>query len=218
MSGKPKSDPVLEALLDFGGGKVKALCESRLAGGTDAYEVFQELTRALERIGEGYEGKGAVRYFESDLIVSGANMKRAVPLLRPKFKGDVEARGKVVIGTVRGDVHDIGRSILAVLFEANGFEVIDLGKDVDKDVFVEKVRSEEPDVLALSALLTSTSPYIAEVVRALEREGLRDRVKVAVGGRAVTKEFAKEVGADVYARDAVAGVKKCVSLVGAGSK
>ncbi len=197
---------------------MKKYCEARLAEGTGAYEVFQELTRGLDEIGKGYESKRSKRYFESDLIVSGANMKRAVALLRPKFKGGVKARGKVVIGTVKGDVHDIGRSILAVLFEANGFEVIDLGKDVDKDVFVEKVRSEEPDVLALSALLTSTSPYIAEVIRALEREGLRDKVKVAVGGRAVTTEFAREVRADVYARDAVAGVKECVSLVGAGSK
>lgn len=206
----------LEALLDFKGRKVKEFCLQRLERGEKAYDILQELNRGLEEIGRGYEDKEFRRYFESDLIVSGANMKRAVELLRPHLSkgGRAERKGKVLLGTVKGDVHDIGKTVLSILLQSSGFEVVDLGVDVDKETFVKGVREHEPQVVGMSALLTSTAPYMEEVMRELEREGVRGKVKVIVGGRAVTEEFARRIGADAYGRDAVEGVKKCLELVG----
>ncbi len=215
MSKKEKLKQMLEILLDFKGTKIKDYCEKRLEEGTSAYEVFQELTKGLDEIGRGYENKDFKRYFDSDLIVCGANMKKAVEFLRPQFKKDVKKKGKVLIGTVKGDVHDIGKSILSILLESGGFEIIDLGKDVDKNSFVEKFKETNPDILGMSALLSSTAPYMEEVVNALEKEGLRKKIKIIVGGRAVTQEYADKIGADAYAKDAIEGVEKCLLLMGA---
>ncbi|MEM2866202.1 MAG: cobalamin-dependent protein [Candidatus Hadarchaeales archaeon] len=206
----------LEALLDFKGKKVKEFCLQRLGRGEKAYDILQELNQGLEEIGKGYENKEFRRYFESDLIVSGANMKRAVELLRPHLSGGERTvkRGRILLGTVKGDVHDIGKTVLSILLQSSGFEVVDLGVDVDKGAFVKGVKEHHPQLVGMSALLTSTAPYMEEVVGELVREGVRERVKVIVGGRAVTEEFARRIGADAYARDAVEGVKKCLELVG----
>ncbi len=206
----------LEALLDFKGKKVKDFCLRRLERGERAYDILQELNRGLEEIGRGYENKEFRRYFDSDLIVSGANMKRAVELLRPHLSGGErrEKRGKILLGTVKGDVHDIGKTVFSILLQSSGFEVVDLGVNVDKEAFVRGVREHEPQLVGMSALLTSTAPYMEEVMDELVKEGMREKVRVIVGGRAVTEEFARKIGADAYARDAVEGVKKCLELVG----
>ncbi len=208
---------VLEALLDFKGEKIRDFCERKLGEGTSAYEILQELNRGLDEIGKGYENKEFRRYFESDLIVSGANMRRAIEILKPELekeaRKETKRRGKVLIGTVKGDVHDIGKTIAGIVLQSNGFEIIDLGTDVDKATFVNKVRELKPDIVGMSALLSSTVPYMGEVIKALEAEGLRNRVKVIVGGRAVSKEFAERIGADAYAEDAIDGLKKCISLM-----
>jgi len=205
----------LEALLDFKGKKIREFCLKRLEGGKGAYEILEELNLGLEEIGKGYENKEFKRYFESDLIVAGANMKRAVELLRPHLagRGEERKRGKIVLGTVKGDVHDIGKTVLSILLQSNGFEVVDLGVNVDAETFVRGVREHQPQLLGMSALLTSTAPYMEEVIGALKEAGLRDRVKVIVGGRAVTEEFARRIGADAYGRDAVEGVRKCLELL-----
>jgi 5-methyltetrahydrofolate--homocysteine methyltransferase len=207
---------VVEALLDFRGKRVKEFCLRRLESGRKAYDILKELNQGLEEIGRGYESKEFKRYFESDLIVSGANMKRAVELLRPHLAGEErgEKRGKILLGTVKGDVHDIGKTVLSILLQSSGFEVVDLGVDVEGEAFVRGVREHRPQLVGMSALLTSTAPYMEEVVKALKGAGLRERVRVIVGGRAVTEEFARKIGADAYARDAVEGVKRCLELLG----
>jgi 5-methyltetrahydrofolate--homocysteine methyltransferase len=206
----------LEALLDFKGNKIREFCLKRLESGRGAYDILEELNRGLEEIGRGYESKEFKRYFESDLIVSGANMKRAVELLRPHLgkEGKGKGRGRILLGTVKGDVHDIGKTVLSILLQSSGFEVVDLGVNVDAETFVKGVREHRPQLVGMSALLTSTAPYMEEVMRALKEAGLRERVKVIVGGRAVTEEFARQIGADAYGRDAVEGVRKCLELLG----
>ena len=215
---------ILSLLLDFRGDKVKEFCERRIREGANPHAIFDELSAGLEVIGKGFEGTGPARYFTSDLIVSGRNMKRALGILRPHFspggeKGfPITGRGKglVVLGTVKGDVHDIGKMIFAVTLESNGFSCIDLGVDVDRETFADAVARHHPEILSLSALLTSTLPAMGEVLEELRRTGLRQQVKVIVGGHAVTEEFAREIGADAYGRDAVDGLRKCLSFTGAG--
>ena len=130
--------------------------------------IFSELSAGLDEIGKGFEGKGGTRYFTSDLIVSGRNMKRALEILRPHFPKGGKGRGLVILGTVKGDVHDIGKMIFAVTLESNGFSCIDLGVDVDRDLFAESVARHRPDILSLSALLSSTLPAMGEVLEELE--------------------------------------------------
>ena len=223
---------ILSILLDFKGERIREFCEQRIAEGADPHRIFGELSGGLEEIGRGFEGTGATRHFTSDLIVSGRNMKRALSILRPhisphggkSFQPDGEnpfpqggrGKGLVLLGTVKGDVHDIGKMIFAVTLEAAGYSCIDLGVDVDREVFAEAVARHQPDILSLSALLTSTLPAMREVIGELERRGLRPQVKVIVGGHPVTEEFARQIGADAYGKDAVDGLRKCLSFTGAG--
>lgn len=205
---------ILSILLDFKGERVKEFCETRIREGIAPHGIFAELSDGLDAIGKGFEGKGGTRYFTSDLIVSGRNMKRALEILRPHFPKGGKGRGLVILGTVKGDVHDIGKMIFSVTLESNGFSCIDLGVDVDRDLFTENVARHRPGILSLSALLSSTLPAMGEVIEELNRRGLRQGVKVIVGGHAVTEEFAREIGADAYGRDAIDGLKKCLSFVG----
>ncbi|HTY52547.1 MAG TPA: cobalamin-dependent protein [Methanomicrobiales archaeon] len=220
----PDPKEVLSLLLDFKGERIREFCRRRIAEGRDPHGIFDELSAGLDLIGKGFEGTGPTRYFTSDLIVSGRNMKRALEVLRPHFSPGGEGfpqpgrgRGLVLLGTVKGDVHDIGKMIFSVTLESNGFSCVDLGVDVDREVFADRVARDRPDILSLSALLSSTLPAMREVLEELGRRGLRDRVKVIVGGHAVTGEFAREIGADAYGRDAIDGLKKCLAFVRGGS-
>lgn len=203
---------LVDILLDFDGEKVVKYCEEELKKGTSPYDVFNELTRGLDEIGERYE-RG--RFFTSDLIVSGSNMKKAINILRKLFKKEAgPPKGKVLIGTVKGDVHDIGKNIFSIMLQTKGFEVIDLGVDVGEEVFLEAVDSTQPDILAMSALLTSTMSNMELVIEALKEKGLREAVKIIVGGRPINREYAEMIGADEYGKDAIEGVKKCLSMIG----
>ena len=207
---------ILSILLDFKGERVREFCERRIGDGVTPHEIFSELSAGLDEIGKGFEGSGRTRYFTSDLIVSGRNMKRALAILRPHFPKEGKGKGLVILGTVKGDVHDIGKMIFSVTLESNGFSCIDLGVDVDRNLFAESVARHKPDILSLSALLSSTLPAMGEVLEELGKRGLRQDVMVIVGGHAVTEELAREIGADAYGRDAIDGLKKCLSFIGAG--
>ena len=136
-------------------------------------------------------------------------MKRAIEILKPLLPPTKEGKGLVVIGTVAGDVHDIGKTIFAVTLESDGFFVIDAGVDVPGAKFVEAVRENTPDILAMSSLLTTTLPAMSEVIQGLTDAGLRDTVRVIVGGHAVTEGFARTIGADAYGRDCIDALRKC---------
>jgi len=213
MADDPAIDTTLShlvgVLLDFKGTKIRDYCQSKLDSGADPFTIFGELQAGLEEIGKGYEDKRFRRYFNSDLIVSGRNMKRAIEMIQPLLPPRHEGKGLVVIGTVAGDVHDIGKTIFAVTLESDGFFVIDTGVDVPCDRFIAAVRENTPDILAMSSLLTTTLPAMSEVMKGLTDAGLRETVRVIVGGHAVTEGFARTIGADAYGRDCIDGLRKC---------
>lgn len=215
MVGKVDLKTIINVLLDFRGEKIKKYCLDRLNQNIDPYEIFNELSQGLDKIGRGYENKEFQRYFTSDLIVSGKNMKDAIEILRSRLKKDegVKFRGKVILGTVKGDVHDIGKTIFAITLESNGFQVIDLGVDVDKKVFVEEVKKTDGEILGMSALLTTTVSYMERVVEELEKENVNRKVKVIIGGAAATEDFAKKLGV-TYGKDSIDGARKCLALIG----
>ena len=166
---------------------------------------------AMAEIGQRFE-KG--KAFVPQLLMASRAMKAALEIVKPLMAGDnADAKSRVVIGTVKGDLHDIGKNLVAAMLEGNGFEVVNLGIDITADAFVEAVREHKPDLLCLSALLTTTMDYMRKVIAALEAAGLRQQVKVMVGGAPVTQDFADEIGADGYADNANGAVAVAKRLI-----
>lgn len=185
-----------------------------LESGIDPNEVVDTFNEALQEVGIKYE-RG--EFFLSELIMAGCLAARITSILKPyMIKTERKTLGKAIFGTVKGDIHDIGKNIVTMMLEATGFEIIDLGVDVQKEKFSEVVTREKPYALCMSALLTSTMNEMKNVIDTLEENGLRDSVKIIVGGRPITREFADEIGADGYAKDAVEAVKVIKELVGKG--
>lgn len=170
---------------------------------------------AMGEVGQRFQDGKA---FVPQLLMAGRAMKAALELLKPMMTGaESTSKGKVVIGTVKGDLHDIGKNLVASMLEGSGFEVINIGIDVSAETFVEKVREMSPDILCMSALLTTTMTYMEEVIKALESAGLRDKVKIMVGGAPVSQHFADEIGADAYSDNANSAVAVARSLIKHGS-
>jgi 5-methyltetrahydrofolate--homocysteine methyltransferase len=194
---------------------VKSTVKKLLKTGTDPLHIVEEaLTRGIRIVGEKY-GRGEI--FLTELLMAAEAMKEGMNLIYPelqKQRRELRNIGSVVIGTVAGDIHDLGKNIVAALFSAHGFEVTDLGVDVPDQLFVEKVRELKPNILGLSALMTSTIPKQRDIINLLKKEGLRESVKVMVGGAAVNEEFAREIGADGYAENANDAVARAKILIG----
>lgn len=192
--------------------RVVQLVQDALVEGVSAATILnQGLVRGMTSLGELF---GAGEVFLPEVLVSAEALNAAVALLEPHLLADgVEAKGKVLIGSVAGDVHSIGKNLVAVLLRGNGFDVQDLGVDVSAEAFVAAVRDNDPDILAMSALLSSTAPEFASVIDALGDAGLRGRVRVLVGGAPVTPELAEKLGVDGYAEDCVAAVAEAVKLM-----
>jgi methanogenic corrinoid protein MtbC1 len=188
--------------------KMKQLINNAILRGVSAVEIIEKgLRRGLELIGQKYE---TGEYFLSELLYAGSIMNDAIEILRPYLEREkIIKKGIIVLGTVRGDIHDIGKNIFKMFAEAAGFEVHDLGVDVDPNAFVKALKETGAKILAMSALLTTTILEMKTVIEHLKQAGIRSNVKVLLGGNAVTKEFAKEIGADAAALDAVEGVKIC---------
>ena len=183
--------------------EVNALVERALKEGVPAQTILQEgLLQAMDIIAKKWADGTA---FIPEVLITARCMNAAIPLLEPYLLEEKEAeRPVVVIGTVQGDLHDIGKNLCALMLKAKNFKVIDVGVDVGADKFVEAVREYQPMVVCLSSLLTTSMGNFKVVIDALQEAGLRDRVKVAVGGAPITPAFADEVGADIYTEDAVA--------------
>lgn len=175
--------------------------------------IDEYLIKAMEEIGRRFE---AHKVFVPELLMAGRAMKSSLTLIQPLLKGEEASvsMGTVVIGTVKGDLHDIGKNLVGSMFEGCGFKVIDLGVDVDAAKFVNAVKENDAKIVGLSALLTTTMPYMKVVVEALVEAGLRDKVKVMVGGAPVSAGFAVEVGADGYSDSANSAVIKAKELLG----
>ena len=191
--------------LDFDGA-TKAAKEAMAAGVDPNLAINEGLVPGMGVVGDKYE-KGV--YFLSELVVAAEVMKESLNVITLYVKGATAARGKVVIATVEGDMHDLGKNIVTSLLRANGFDVLDLGVNVPTERIVNAVKEFRPDVVGMSALLSITMAKMQEVIEALKREGLRNNVKIIVGGAALTPEFAQKIGADHKAANALEGVKKC---------
>jgi len=191
---------------------VQKAAKEALEAGISAYKaVIEGMAKGMEVVGQKYENG---EYFLAELIMAGETMKEGMAVLEPHLKtGDITSAGKVVIGTVRGDLHDIGKNVVVTLLKAANFDVIDLGVDVSPEQFIEAVKKHEPDVLAMSALLTTTMIEMESVIKKLKEANLRDKVKVIIGGAPITSEYAEKIGADAAAKDAVEGVRICSELV-----
>jgi corrinoid protein of di/trimethylamine methyltransferase len=203
-----------KAVLDLDVDRVRAVAQEAVRLGIDPIEAIDEgLAKGVRTIGDKFAAGEA---FLTELVMAGEAMKAGVEVLRPVIlqrKLQRKSTGIVVIGTVRGDIHDIGKNIVAVMLEAAGFEVNDLGVDVPSDRFLNKTKESKAQIVAMSALLTVTTPEQKNTVLAIEKAGIRKDVKVAVGGAAVTPEWAREIGAEGYSDNAVDAVELFKKLV-----
>lgn len=203
---------IREAIVNLDIEGIKEACKEAIDRGIPAYKAVTDgMAKGMEIVGEKYESN---EYFLAELIMAGETMKEGMTVLEPYLKaGDIKTSGKVVIGTVRGDLHDIGKNIVVTLLSAAGFDIIDLGVDVSLEKFVKAVKDNNPNIVGMSALLTTTMVEMERVVKALKDAGLRDKIKIVIGGAPITQEYAEKIGADAAARDAVEGVKICKSWV-----
>ncbi|KUK36866.1 MAG: 5-methyltetrahydrofolate--homocysteine methyltransferase [Clostridia bacterium] len=191
---------------------VKEATKRLLEAGEEPLRVINEaLIPGINEVGVRFkEGE----MFVPEMMMSAQAMKAGVELAKEMIGGaEVPAAGKVVIGSVKGDLHDIGKNLVIMMLESSGFSIVDLGVDAAPEKFVQAVKEHQPHLVGMSALLTTTMPVMQEVIAALEKEGLRDAVKVIIGGAPVTREYAEEIGADGYAPDAGAAVELCKQLV-----
>jgi len=198
-------EEIREAVLDGNAAAVPVAVERALAQGADPSTILDEaLIPALDVVGSEYES--GIRYVP-EMLASAEAMKAGMSILQPSLvAAGVQAKGRVVLGTVTGDLHDIGKNLVGMMLEGAGYEVVDLGVEVSAERFVEAVREHTPDILALSALLTTTMTNMPAVIKALEKAGLRNTTRVVVGGAPVTQRFAEQIGADGYAVDAPSAV------------
>lgn len=203
---------IADALKAGNAPKVKQMVQTAVDQGLEPSDIVNKaLIVGMGEIGELFKNN---EVYVPEVLIAARAMKAGLELLRPLLaEKDVKPLGKVVIGTVKGDLHDIGKNLVAMMLEGAGFEVIDLGIDVDTDKFVNAVKDTKADAVAMSALLTTTMPVMKEIIDAIKLAGLRDRVKILVGGAPVTHEFAAEIGADGYAPDAASAADLAKQLI-----
>lgn len=187
------------------------MVKDALAEGVPAMQILDgALVPGIQQLGELFKD-GEV--FLPEVLIACRAMDRGVAELRPFLKtDDVHRKGKIIIGTVEGDLHDIGKNIVRLMLECGGFEVIDLGVDVPATAFVDAVRQHSPDIVAMSALLTITMTNMPDIIAALEKAGLRDRVSVMIGGAPITREYADQIGAEGFAEDCASAVQEAERL------
>ena len=187
--------------------------QNALDAGRDVRDIIDKgLIATMDEVGERFS-KGLI--FVPQMLRSAKTMQECTKLLTPFFQeGDVTSKGKVLIGTVKGDLHDIGKNLVSMMMEGAGFKIMDLGVDVPPDKFVQEAQEVEPDIVAMSALLSTTMPAMALTIEALQKAGIRDKVKVMIGGAPVTEKYAQEIQADSYASDAGSAVSKAKKLLG----
>jgi len=206
-------EKLTELIIELEVDDIEEAVKNALDEGKDAFDVLNALTKGMDEVGRRYEEK---EYYLTELVLAGETMKEAFKVLQPALAAAdrSESKVKVIIATVKGDNHDIGKNILGSLLLSSGFEVIDLGMDIDEKVIVDKVKETGATIVALSSLLTMTVEAIKKVHEALKAEGIRDTVKLVVGGAPLNMELAKKLGADDFADDAVDGVRHIKKLAG----
>ena len=192
---------IFTAVLNGDAGEAKQKVQTALDNGISPEKLLNEgLIAAMKEVGRLFE-EG--EYFVPEMLVSARAMQFGMTILRPVLvEQDIKPVGKVVIGTVKGDLHDIGKNLVGMMLEGSGFQIIDLGTDVTPEKFLEAIKTHQPDIVGMSALLTTTMTNMGNILRYLEENDVRDRVKVIIGGAPITQKYANEIGADGFAPDA----------------
>ena len=211
----PDMKELYNAVVSGNAKTTQALTQQALADGVDPLKLVNEyMVPAMDEVGRRFE---ANEYFVPELLISARAMKAALELIRPLLtaRGDKPV-GRVAIGTVKGDLHDIGKNLVASLLEGGGFEVIDLGVNVTPEKFIATVNEKQANIIAMSALLTTTMPSMKTTIDALKQAGVRNKVKVLIGGAPITQKYADEIGADGYSENAVGAVALAKKAVAAG--
>jgi 5-methyltetrahydrofolate--homocysteine methyltransferase len=202
------------AILEGDADKMPALVKKALAEGTSAKEVLENgLLAGMQEVGIRFR---AGDMFVPEVLMSAEAMQAAMVILRPELAASGHKQvGKIILGTVKGDLHDIGKNLVGMMCEGAGFEVIDIGFNVEPENFIAAIKTHQPDIIGMSAMLTTTMRAMGHTIKAIEEAGLRDRVKIMVGGAPVDAEFAKRIGADGYGSNAPAGAELAQKFVGA---
>ena len=204
-------EKVKAAVLELEVERIEPTVKRALDKGIPPFKILEAMTGAMRLVGERFEANDC---FLADLIMAAETFNKGLGLLKPLLQSDLKlnSAAAIVIGTVEGDVHDIGKNIVATMLTSAGFIVHDLGVDIPPKKFIEKVKETGAEILGLSALLTSSTESIQTTINELKEAGLRDGVKIIIGGAAVTRDYAEEVGADGYSPDAVGAVTVCRKL------
>lgn len=201
---------IVEAILVGDVEKTKTLVQEMLNKSVSPHDVIEKgLMEGMNLVGDKFENR---EYFLPDLLVAAEAVKRATEIIRPHLKGE-KGRGTVVIGTVSGDIHDLGKNLVVSTLEASGFKVVDLGVDVPSEKFVNAVKEKKANIVAISALITTTMLGMKDIIEAMVKDGIRKEVKVMVGGAPLDEEFARKIGADRYARSSRDAARKALELV-----
>ena len=201
-----------KSIIEADKGKAEELAKGAIAAGMDPIEVINEgFSVGIAKVGDLF-GRGEL--FLPELILSAEAMKVATDTLSAALPTGAKKRGKVVMGTAQGDIHDIGKSMVVSFLQANGFEVYDVGRDVETQKFIDKAKEVEADIIGMSALLTTTMSGQKTLIEELKKAGLRDKFKVMVGGAPVTQRWADRIGADAYGVDAADAAEKAMKLLG----
>lgn len=197
--------PLFEAILTGDDKSARQLTQEALAGGAEPFKLVHEfMIPAMDEVGRRFECN---EYFVPELLLSARAMKAALALVRPLLAASgAQPVARVVIGTVKGDLHDIGKNLVAAMFEGGGFDVVDLGVNVTPEKFIEAVKTSKAEIVAMSALLTTTMPAMRTTIEAFKQAGLREQVKILIGGAPITQKYAEEIGADGYSENAPAAI------------
>jgi methanogenic corrinoid protein MtbC1 len=208
------SKKLVKAIADMREEEALKLVKEMVEGGSEPMAILDAARQAMDVVGQRYE-EGT--YFLPELVLAGEMLNQITDIVKPGLAKvpEVKRHGKVLIGTVEGDIHDIGKDIVTFMLDVNGFDVLDLGADVSPQKFVEAIQDFEPQVVGLSGFLTLAYDAMKDTVAAIESAGLRDGVKIMVGGGQVSEEISKYAGADAYGKDAMAGVSLAQKWVGA---
>ena len=203
---------IAQTLMEGDGTTLVSLVSKALEEGRPASEILNdELIAAMDLIGEKM---GSGEMFIPEVLMSAHAMSGAVEILKPHLAdGESSSAGTIVIGTVKGDLHDIGKNLVVMMLESAGFVLIDLGVDVEPEIFIEAIKENKPDILGLSALLTTTMPMLKKTIASVDDAGIRENLKIMIGGAPVNQEFADEIGADAYAPDAGSASRMAKSII-----
>lgn len=196
---------LVDLIVDLDEKGATELVRKKVEAGEDPLKILEQVRKAMAKVGKKFEDK---EFFLPDLIMSGEILRQITEILAPKLKGVSTAKrlGKIVLGTVAGDIHDIGKDIVKFMLDANGFEVADLGVDVPKEKFVENIKEAKPEIVALSGFLTLAYDSMKETIGEIKKAGLREKVKIMIGGGQMDETIRKYVDADAYGKDAVEAV------------